>query len=151
MPPTMEVSVLLGLSVISHHNSLEVKHSGKGEQGPQICPETRLNKGMVSSLASRCEFRDWEDVEAKSSSHPSSLIMLFHLRVIYHQWQASNFFKVARGLFLSGLANKSDCTIEVGVPTLLELYKPALRNVCIHAVLHELLRTVRDIVAQPRL
>lgn len=45
--------------------SLEVVNSERGEQEPWVCPETRLNKGIILSLASRCQFRDGENPEAK--------------------------------------------------------------------------------------
>lgn len=53
---------------------------------------------------------------------------------------------MARGLFLSGLANKSGCIIGGGVQTPLGLNKPALGNGLIYSALRELPGMARDIV-----
>jgi hypothetical protein len=100
MPSTLNASILSCLLILFQYYSLEVRNSRRGEQEPQTYPETRLNKGMILSLASCCQFRDGKNVEAKCNSHSLSLIMLFDFTVINHQWQASNFLRWPEAYFI---------------------------------------------------
>lgn len=100
MPSTLEASILSCFSILSQYDSLEVRNSKRGEKEPQTCPETRLNKGMFLSLASCCQFRVGENLEVKCNLHSPSLIMLFDLTVINHQWQASNFLRWPEAYFI---------------------------------------------------
>lgn len=49
MPSTLEATILCCLSILSQYDSLKVRDSRRGEKEPQICPESRLHKGMFLS------------------------------------------------------------------------------------------------------